>query len=617
MKDCGIKNLYLFQANNTALTVGDIAVYWLPYSIACVWSYVKNIPEISENYNLVELGFKREKIDSVIQRMHLNPPDVVGLSFYTWNTEYSHALARQVKQTWPECVIVAGGPNVTTQWPVMYSYIDIVVSGEGEENFYDILLDIRHNKSLKKVYSRKRIQDLDIPSPFLEGIFEQYCMDPNPEYFWMATFETNRGCPYECTFCDWGAATHNKVKRIPLERLEKEIQWFHDKKILVIYGADANWGILKRDVEIAKLLRKAKDANPYLHAVTLQYAKNSNSRVFEIAKILDSDSGVTVSLQSGNPETCEIVKRKNMDVDNLQEMMQLSVEHGIATYSELILGLPKETLDTFCDGLCYILECGQHIRFNVLILEFLPNSELASWESRLEYGYKTYVTEDNLFDFNNGGMISEEIMQRENLETLYEKAEIVSATNTMSSQDIAEAFAYYVMMYNFHSVGYSRLLAKYARFCGVSYRTFYDAVWQKIQQHPEFSIFFDDVVQDALMHIGAIPSTHRVHILLIRDIVTQHLSKNTDQLWEMLKLVCVETNTYNSETFKLQQAAMYEQFNPDTQYNLPFDCISALPQQEKPQHIRYKLVNNFVKNLRADYKQTARFNEPVRVNHES
>lgn len=609
----GLKNLYLFQANNTALTVGDIATYWLPYSIACVWSYVKNIPEISDNYDLIELGFKREKIDSVIQRMHQNPPDVVGLSFYTWNTEYSHALAQQVKQIWPECVIVAGGPNVTTEWPDIYSYIDIVVSGEGEENFYDILLDILHNKTLRKVYDRKRIQDLDIPSPFLEGIFEKYCMDPNPEYFWMATFETTRGCPYECTFCDWGAATHNKVKRIPLERLEKEIQWFYDKKILVIYGADANWGILKRDVDIAKLLRQAKDVNPYIQAITLQYAKNSNTRVFEIAKILDSDSGVTVSLQSGNPETCEIVKRKNMNLDNLQEMMQLSVAHGVPTYSELILGLPKETLDTFCDGLCYVLECGQHMRFNVLFLEFLPNSELASWESRLEYGYKTYITQDNLFDFNNGGMLSEETMQKENLETLYEKAEIVSATNTMSSQDIANAFAYYVMMYNLHSVGYTRLLAKYARFCGISYRTFYDTVWQQIQQHPEFSVFFNDVVQDALMHIGAVPSTHRVHILLIRDEVAKKLADNKDQVWHLLRSVCTQTDVYDTEVFKLQQDAMASEFDSEKIYNLNFDCISALPQQENTQQISYKLVNNFVKNLRAEYKKMPVFNEPVRA----
>jgi hypothetical protein len=183
----------------------------------------------------------------------------------------------------------------------------------------------------------------------------------------------------------------------------------------------------------------------------------------------------------------------------------------------------------------------------------------------------------------------------------------------MSSQNIADAFAYYVMIYNFHSIGYSRILAKYARFCGVPYRTFYDTVWDHLHSHPEFNKIFNEVVQDALMHIGGIPSTRRVHILLIRDLVAEQLSKNTDQLWELLKSVCVQTNTYNSETFNLQQAAMCKQFDTDARYNLPFDCISALPQQENTQQISYKLVNNFVKNLRTEYKKMPVFNEPVRA----
>ena len=56
-------------------------------------------------------------------------------------------------------------------------------------------------------------RDLDeIPSPFLEGAFDSI-MAANPQESWIGLWETNRGCPFRCTFCDWGSATAAKVTK--------------------------------------------------------------------------------------------------------------------------------------------------------------------------------------------------------------------------------------------------------------------------------------------------------------------------------------------------------------------------------------------------------------------
>ena len=82
-------------------------------------------------------------------------------------------------------------------------------------------------------------------------------MQSNPKENWIGLWETNRGCPFQCTFCDWGSATASKVSRFEMDRLEREIKWMAEKKIKYIFVCDANFGIQKRDIEIAKYPQKA------------------------------------------------------------------------------------------------------------------------------------------------------------------------------------------------------------------------------------------------------------------------------------------------------------------------------------------------------------------------
>ena len=57
-----------------------------------------------------------------------------------------------------------------------------------------------------------RLRELSpLPSPYLENVFEPL-LDANPDERWLALWETNRGCPFSCTFCDWGSATAAKEK---------------------------------------------------------------------------------------------------------------------------------------------------------------------------------------------------------------------------------------------------------------------------------------------------------------------------------------------------------------------------------------------------------------------
>ena len=94
---------------------------------------------------------------------------------------------------------------------------------------------------------------MDIPSPYLAGYFDEIVDEMREQGLEpYALWETNRGCPYSCTFCDWGSATMTKVRKFSLERAKAEAKWFSDKKIKAVYNCDANFGIFPRMRKLQK-----------------------------------------------------------------------------------------------------------------------------------------------------------------------------------------------------------------------------------------------------------------------------------------------------------------------------------------------------------------------------
>ena len=125
----------------------------------------------------------------------------------------------------------------------------------------------------------KRIRELEcIPSPYLTGIFDKL-IESHPKNEWLILWETNRGCPFKCTFCDWGSATASKVNKFELERLKLEIDWFSKKKIEFIFCCDANFGILKRDIEIAEYAAKKKKYRLPKSSIRAKYKKYNRKSI--------------------------------------------------------------------------------------------------------------------------------------------------------------------------------------------------------------------------------------------------------------------------------------------------------------------------------------------------
>jgi hypothetical protein len=302
-----------------------------------------------------------------------------------------------------------------------------------------------------------------IPSPYTTGIFDH--LMPLP-YRWNASQETHRGCPYRCTFCDWGSAIFTKVRAFEDERLEAEFEWFGQSGIQYVFNCDANYRLLTRAIALTEKLVATKQKYGFPQQFRATYAKNSNMKIFQLAKLLNDNGlnkGVTLSMQSMDLHTLDVIKRNNIKVTDLEQLLRLYHSENIITYTELIMALPGETYGSFVAGVDELLRVGQHDALNIYLCGLLPNSEMSDAGYIKAHGIEALNVPILL---QHSTPFSDPIRERE---------DIVVGTTTMPREDWKRTYLFSWAVQSMHSLCLTQYLAVllYHEFT-VSYGTFYE-----------------------------------------------------------------------------------------------------------------------------------------------
>jgi tRNA A37 methylthiotransferase MiaB len=354
-------------------------------------------------------SFQFEKISNavdtpytqILSTLEQNDADVYAFSCYVWNSGMVRRLLGRLLKTKPRSYFILGGPQVMHQ-AVKYLSPDhenvFVCNGEGERTFANFLrallspnpdftsirgLSFYHDKQLVTTEAEPRIIDLsEIPSPFLEGLFER------DKYNWVI-IETNRGCPFKCSYCYWGAAIGARVYRYDIERIKREIEWISQSNCWYMYIADANWGMLKRDVDLSQFIVDCQKHTGVPIAVHFCGSKNTPDRVSEITRIFHEGGLIasqSVALQTMNSETLKRVGRENIKTSAYVQVQQALNQHEISSFIEIMWPLPGETLFSFQEGLAMLCENGAD-SFSVYNVLLMNNVELSLKKD--EYGIVT------------------------------------------------------------------------------------------------------------------------------------------------------------------------------------------------------------------------------------
>ncbi len=360
----------------------DKTVY-LPLVSGILQAYAQTFPELNDAFEFMPFLFIRDTPEKILSRY--DNPSVAAFSVCIWNHQLSLAVAKLVKERFPACRIVFGGPQVLADDKDRYPFIDHIILEEGEKKF------VKWLGSLIGAEIKCDHHTLDdFPSPYTAGLFDLTLKD-YPDVNFQAIVESNRGCPFACNFCYWGQGfEEKKVRQHSLKYVRDEADWIARNNIKYIFLADANFGMFDRDQEVAKIYVEAKQKYSFPEKVRVCYGKNQEEKVYKTAKILSAAGlakAITLARQSNDLQVLANIDRANIKLSVYSGLQERYHRDGIPTYTEIILGLPGETVETFKKGIAEIM--GSATQLFIYHCSILPNTEMANPEYIKKYGIKT------------------------------------------------------------------------------------------------------------------------------------------------------------------------------------------------------------------------------------
>ena len=461
------------------------SVLYLPYVHALLKTFSEKDSQIKENYNWLDPIFQNNTAENLLAGRE-GLIDVFGISCYLWNWDLQLEMARRVKEKNPNCLVVAGGPHPDwrdSKFFEKFPQIDIVVKNEGEIPFHLILKERLKPQPNYKIISSLilpsneracvhtgeayKIHDWDIQSVWntdeMRSIAERYYGKATLAAAW----ETNRGCPYQCSFCDWGSATYSKIRHLPESRLAEDLKFFGENKVNKIFIADSNFGMFERDLSLADQVVKCKKDYGFPTLVYWAPAKNKAESIAEIAKsFLDSglDDSVVIALQSTQENTVVEMGRGAHSLKTHQKLSKMVDELGAPKIAQILLGSPGESFEEFQDSLHGTIEMNFHQSIFVMNYTILPNAPITRPEQTQKYEIKTISRPTNriwghkklLWKWSSG------------TET------IIVGHNKLPTQGWADMSVYKTHIMCMHHLGLTRYLSRILRnVCHVSYADFY------------------------------------------------------------------------------------------------------------------------------------------------
>lgn len=425
-------------------------------------------------------------------------PDIIGFSNYVWNFELSSAFARRLKEVAPSTITVLGGPNYPVDAGEQEAFLrahpefDFVSFKEGEIAFAELVRaliasgmnkepvhgaiasihSIAADGSVHLTETGPRLRDLaDIPSP--------YCTGKLDEFFdgkLLPIIQTNRGCPFSCTFCVEGVQYYNKVARNPTDKIAAELDYIGRKMVESrdkgyrndLFIADSNFGMYREDIDTCRAIADCQERYGWPDYVSVATGKNQKARVLEAARLVKGAIRLTGAVQSLDEEVMKNIRRSNISSDDLMTLALEAADIDSHSYSEVILALPGDSLAAHFKTLTTVIDAG-FTRIGTHVLMLLPGSELGNDDSKRKFGmdvrYRVLPRCFGRFEVLGSPVVAAEI------------EEVCVGNNTLSFEDYLECRRMNLLIHVFYNEGVFGALLKFLRSLHLSVSRWMDLLY--------------------------------------------------------------------------------------------------------------------------------------------
>jgi radical SAM superfamily enzyme YgiQ (UPF0313 family) len=428
----------------------------------------------------------------LLEALTSHPPDVLMLSNYVWNEALSHRFFKIAKQINPGILTIMGGPNISLEPERQVRYLaahpdlDVYALGEGDflgnhivRAFMDAGLSVPKmdaaglpssvfrdpdGNALINLTKPRHKEVEELPSPWLSGIQDEFF-----DGKLAPMIETNRGCPFTCTFCVQGTSFYTKVHQFSVDRVCEEILYVAKRirerspHMGTLRIADSNYGMFERDIDISRYIGKMQRDYGWPTFIDATTGKNRPERII---KSVEEVSGALVlyqAVQSLDQDVLKNVKRQTIKLEAYKALEIHMRGRGLRSVSDLILGLPGESLKTHLRGLHSLLDSNIHQMHNFQAM-MLKGAEMETIECREQFKFDTRfrVLPKNFGVYND--------------EKVFDVEEIIVATDTLPFEDYITARKWHLISSVFWNDGWFSDVVRFANSQGIKNSEWWSAM---------------------------------------------------------------------------------------------------------------------------------------------
>lgn len=321
--------------------------------------------------------------------------DVIGCTVFTLTFPLAKKLFEYTRTALPHACIIAGGPHPTgLPEPTLEESkeLDVVVYGEGENTFVELLEKVQNNDKLDSVTGiayrdngkvslnspRELIQNMDdLPRPAYDLFpIKDYVPTPNlVKRYPTVAIQVTRGCPYKCAFCQFNLTLGKKYRHFSPNIIVDELSYLKNN-----FNAR---GIIFRDSTLTVNISFLQDLCQAMIDSKLNLKWMCYSRTDIIAKHyktilpLMKKAGcwqIGYGCESANQKSLDLINKGTTVEDNITAVTE-TIKAGIMCSTTWILCLPGETSEDSRRTIALANQLSSHVAKFFLPVPF-PNTEM-------------------------------------------------------------------------------------------------------------------------------------------------------------------------------------------------------------------------------------------------
>ncbi len=312
-----------------------------------------NFGKLQQQTTIIEFTIQELPIN-IVEQLLADNPKIIGFSVYIWNVSEVNNVVAMIKQISPDVIIVLGGPEVShhPDVPPVTDIADYVISGPGELSLPRLCQQLL-NQDLPE---QKFITGEAAPLESLVLPYEYYSDEDIRNR--LIYVEASRGCPFKCEFCL--SALDKTVKAFSLQPFFDAMDSLLARGVRNFKFIDRTFNLkISTSIAILEFFLERMTDDLYLHFEVVP--DNLPDKLKEALQRFPKHSlQFEIGVQTFDPEIQDLISRKQNNEKTKQNLLWLRENTGAHLHTDLIFGLPSDTLDNFGDSFDQLVALKPH-----------------------------------------------------------------------------------------------------------------------------------------------------------------------------------------------------------------------------------------------------------------